>query len=91
MEFSFGESRELVRFKDVMVVAQECCLGFGVEVDIHLAVLHIVEGANIVEATDMVAVGVGDENGIKMVDLVAEHLLPEVGSDVEENVDRFIG
>ena len=34
----------------------------------------------------MVTVGVGDEDGVEMVDMVAQHLLTKVGADVEKDV-----
>ena len=34
----------------------------------------------------MVAVGMGDEDGVQMLNLLAQHLLPKIGTDVEEDV-----
>lgn len=39
----------------------------------------------------MVSMGMGDEDGIQMVHIVKQHLLPEIGTDIEQNVAAFIG
>ena len=86
MQVGLRETRVAVRLKDIVIVTTYGMLGLGVEVDIHLAALHIVERPYVVQPTYMVAVRMGDEDGVQMVHTVAQHLLPEVGTDVDENI-----
>ena len=59
---------------------------FGVKVNIHLAVLHIVERPYIIQSSNMVAMGVSDEDCIQMPHILAQHLLPEIGPYVEQYI-----
>jgi hypothetical protein len=60
--------------------------GLCVEVHIHLAVLHIVERPYIIQSSNMVAMGVRDEDGIQAAHIFAQHLLPEIGAYVEQDI-----
>ena len=86
MEIHLGEAGVLVWGEDVAVVVPEGVGGLLVEVDGDGAVLEVVERSDVVEACDVVAVGVGDEDGVDACGAGAEHLLAEVGADVEEDV-----
>jgi hypothetical protein len=91
MQLGLGEAGELVVGKDVGVVAQQRMLGHGVEVDIHVLVLHIVERPYIIQSSNMVAMGVGYEDGVEMLHPHPEHLLPKVGTDIEQDVAAGVG
>ena len=71
--------------EDVLKSAADGDEGFGGGVDGDIVFLHEVEGANIVEAEDVVGVGVGVEDGVEAVDLVAEGLIAEIGRGVNED------
>ena len=86
VECGFGQARILVIVKDIMVVVANCCQSFAVGVDVHIALLHPVEGPYVVESAHVVAVGVSDKDTLKVAHIVGEHLRPEVGTDVDEDV-----
>ena len=48
--------------------------------------LHIVERADVVESPYVVAMGMGDEDGVEGLHRVAQHLLTEIGADVKEDI-----
>ena len=91
MQIGFGEAGILVRFKDIVVVALYGVGGLGIQLDIHLAVLDIVERPYVVQSRHMVAVRMGDKDGVKVVHLVPQHLLTEVGSYIEQDIPSLIG
>ncbi len=39
----------------------------------------------------MIPVCMGDKDGIQMTHIMAQHLLPEIGADVEKNIVSVIG
>jgi hypothetical protein len=59
-----------VRLEDVVVIAADSHFSLCIKKDVHLSVLHVVEGAYIVQAPHMVAVGMSNEDGIEMVNMV---------------------
>jgi hypothetical protein len=61
----------------------------GCRVERHVGVLKIVVGPNVVEARKMVAVTVCKENGVEMIDAFAKHLLPEVGTGVDDDAEAI--
>lgn len=91
MKSGFGQAWELVVVEYIMIISLDGNAGLMVAEDIHLLVLYIVEGADIIDATNMIAVGMGDKNSIKMRDMLAEHLLAEVGTDINENIVAAVG
>ncbi len=54
-------------------------------VDRNLRALHKVERAQIIQAQDVVGVGVGVENGVDMLDAVMECLVAEIRTAIDEN------
>lgn len=86
MESDFGQTRVDMRFKNIVVVVLERSDGLGVGINLHVAFLDPVEGTDIVYATDMVAVSMGDEDGFKVLDVAGKHLGSEVGAYVDKDV-----
>ena len=86
VQVRLGQSGVLVRLENIVVVTFYGKAGLSVEVHIHLAVLHIVERPYIIQSSNMVAMGVRDEDGIQAAHIFAQHLLPEIGADVEQDV-----
>ena len=86
MKCSFGEPRILVVLEDVAVVVPYGVDGLGVGVDLHISLLYPVKRPDVVEASDVVAVGMGDEDGLEVLNVVVKHLGTEVGADVEEDI-----
>lgn len=82
----FRKTRIEMFLKDVMVVVFERIDSLAVGIDIHVAMLDPVEGAYVVNTTDVVAMGVSDEYGFQMTDIVREHL----GSEIGTNIDKYI-
>ncbi len=59
-------------------------------IQLHPFVLHKDIGPNIVQSNDMVVVLVGEHNSIEAFDACPQHLLPEVGPDVNDYVAAFV-
>ena len=55
-----------------------------------MLVLQEVEGAQVVEADDMVVVLVGQHDGLQSDDALPEHLLPEVRPGVNDHVAALV-
>ncbi len=70
--------------------AAEGVEGVGGSVDGDAGALEDVEGADVVEAEDVIGVGVGEEDGVDAADVVAEDLGAEVGGGVDEDVAAFV-
>ncbi len=49
------------------------------------ALLHFAEAAEVVEAHEVIGVGMGKEDGVEMVETFAQRLLPEIGGRVDED------
>ena len=90
VQSGFGQSGELMRFEDVVVIVLYGVQSLRIGVDLHVAVLDPVEGSDVVDAAYVVAMGMSDEDSIEMVDMVSEHLLPEVGSNIDEYVIAIV-
>ena len=85
VEGDAGNGAERRRFvEDVGERAAEDLEGFFGAVHGDCALLTDVEGANVVEAEDVVSMTVGEENGIKAIEANAQGLLAEVGSGVDD-------
>jgi hypothetical protein len=85
VEGDAGDGAERRRFiEDVRKCAAEDLEGFFGTVHGDCALLADVEGANVVEAEDVVSMAVGEENGIKAIEANAQSLLAEVGSGVDD-------
>ena len=91
VHLGFRQTGEFVRGEDVAVVAFDGGASFVIAEDIHLLVLYVVERTYIVNATHMVAVGVGDEDALEVRHIVAQHLLAEVGADVDKDILSAVG
>ena len=90
VQSGFGQSGELMRFEDIMVIVLYCVQCLRIGVDLHVAVLDPVEGSDVVNAAYVVAMSMSDEDSIEMVDMVSEHLLPEVRSNIDEYVIAIV-
>jgi len=77
--------------KDVVEGAADDTEGFGGAVDGHGSALANVEGANVVEAEDVVGVAVGEENGFETIEAGGEGLGAEVGGGVNDDVLGIAG
>lgn len=86
-----GETRKLVGSEDIVVVALDGLTGLGIAIELHFAMLHPVESTYVVESRHMIAVGMGDEDGVEVGDMLAQHLLAEVGADIEEDIHAIVG
>ena len=80
------KSRVDMWFKNVVVVVTQRLYGYVVGIDLHIALLNPVEGTNIIDATHMVAVGVGDKDSLQMAHIMCQHLAAEIGSNVNQDV-----
>ncbi|MEN9722510.1 MAG: hypothetical protein RJB38_496 [Pseudomonadota bacterium] len=56
----------------------------GVAVDGNVLLLKVIVAAKIVEATDVIGVGVGVENGVDSKDFLSKRLRPEVAGRINE-------
>ena len=86
MQLRLGQSRILVWLENIVIVTLNSITCFSIQIHIHLAVLHIVERPYIIQSSNMVAVGMGDEYGIQVTYIFAQHLLPKIGTNVEQDV-----
>lgn len=86
MESHLRKARIDMRFEDIVVVVTQRLYGYAVGIDLHIAFLNPVEGTNIVDATNMVAVGMGDKDGLQMTHIMRQHLAAEVGTNVNQDV-----
>ena len=86
VEGGFGKAGVLMVLEDVAIVVADGRDGVGVGVDVHVLMLNPVEGADVVDAADVVAMGVCQQNCVEMRDVVAEHLCAEIGAYIDEDV-----
>ena len=86
VEGDLGKTWIDMGFEDVVVVVGKRLDGCMVGVDLHVALLYPVERPYVVDAAHMVAMGVCDEDGVEMGDLMVEHLRPEVGTDIDKDI-----
>lgn len=91
VKVGFGEAGELMRGEDIVIVVLDSIEGGLIAEELHFLVLDVVERADVVETPHMIAMSMSDEDGIEMRDVMSEHLLTEVGSDVEEYVAVLVG
>ena len=86
MEVGFRQAGILVMGKYIGIITHERLACFCVEVDVHFAILHIVERADIVKSSHVVTMGMSNQNCIQMANIMAQHLLTEIGTDIEKNI-----
>lgn len=55
-------------------------------IEIHALVLNIIERANVIKSSHMVAMRMCDKDTFDMHNLLAKHLFTEIGSDIEEEI-----
>ena len=86
-----GQTGKLVRRKDIMVVALNGRAGNPVAIEVHLLILHIVERPDVVQPGHVVPVGMGDKDALQMHHLLPQHLVPEVGANVNQDILPRVG
>jgi len=77
--------------EDVGKGAADCAEGFLGAVDGHGSALADVEGANVVEALDVISVAVGEKNGFETIEARGEGLGAEIGGGVNDDVLAVAG
>src|SRR5208282_1078570 len=77
--------------KDVVEGATDDAEGFGGAVDGHGSALADVEGANVVEALDVIGVAVGEKNGSEAIEARGEGLGAKIGGGVNDDVLGIAG
>ena len=70
IESSFGETWILVIFKYVIVAVFNCLQCCCVAVNLHILFLDPIEGSDVVNAADVVAMGVCDKNGFEVLNVI---------------------
>ena len=91
MQVGLWQTRIFVVLKDVAIVTHEGMFGNGIQIDIHIFVLHIVERSHIIQTCNMITVGMSNHDGIETFHFLSQHLLTEIGADVEEDMLAVVG
>lgn len=75
--------------EDIVVVGIECAGDYLVGISVECGAVGV--GAQVIEASTVVEMIVGDEEGVEALDAVAQGLLAEVWSTVDEDVLIVVG
>jgi len=74
-----GRSEIAAFGKDVRKLCPDDFHDLPGSVNVYFFIQYVIEGAYIVEPGDMIAMLMGEEYGIQVADLLAQHLDPEIG------------
>ena len=90
VEMPFGRSGVFREGEDVGIFLDQLVEDVPLAIDLGGALVDVVERAHVIKASSVVLVVVGQQDGVKVAQVVGEHLHPEVRPGVHEDAKPLI-